>query len=145
MGLKREKMCINGYNVHWLPTSWNSSGSGVILCQCGFVQESNHWIVPTHLQALRVQSLVVSEDFGVWTCRTDLAPSGCPQLSCACSPAVPALFQSFSPDPCVVLTAHSYSWGLGAGISCFDIFKVTQESQESTPIPGVLYRAVVSR
>lgn len=70
---------------------------------------------------------------------------GRPQLSCACSPAIPALLQSFSPDPCVVLAAHSYSWGLGAQISCFDIFKVIQESQESTPIPGVLYRAVVSR
>lgn len=73
MGLKREKMCINSSNVHWLPTSWNSSRSGVILCQCGFVQESNHWIVPTHLPALRVQLLVVPEDFGVWISRLSSA------------------------------------------------------------------------
>lgn len=30
-------MCINSYNVHWLPTS---RGSGVMLCQCGFGKES---------------------------------------------------------------------------------------------------------
>lgn len=54
-------MCINSYNVLRLPTS---SGSGVMLRQCGFVQERNHWIVPTHLQALRVQLLVVSDDLG---------------------------------------------------------------------------------
>lgn len=84
MGLKREKMCINIYNVHWPPTvlefQWKS-----FLCQCGFVQERNHWIVPTHLQALRVQLLVVSEDFGLGTSRPDLAPLGCAHLSCPCS------------------------------------------------------------
>lgn len=39
MGLKREKMCINSYNMHWLPAVLEFSGSGVILCQCGFIQE----------------------------------------------------------------------------------------------------------
>lgn len=108
-------MCINSYDVHWPPTvlefQWKS-----FLCQCGFVPERNHWIVPTHLQALRVQLLVVSEDFGICTSRPDLAPSGCAHLSCPCSLALPALVQCFLSDVCVVFTAHSHSWVSGAEI-----------------------------
>lgn len=43
---------------------------------------------------------------------------------------------------CLLLTVTAGSWGLGF---CVDILKVTQGSQESTSITGVLDRAVVSR
>lgn len=75
-------MCLNSSNVHWLPTVLEFQWKwGHLLC--GFVHERNHWIVPTHLQALRVQLLVVSEDFGVCTSRPDLCS---PDLSLQSSP-----------------------------------------------------------
>lgn len=105
-------MCI-GYLL-----SWNSSGSGVILSVWFYPRKES--LGCTHpSQALRVQLLWVPEEFGVCTSRPDLAPLGCAQLSCPCSPAPPALFLCFSPDVCVVLPAHSHSCSqlaLGTGI-----------------------------
>lgn len=79
----------------------------VVSCSVSVGLERSHWIVPTHLQALRVQ-LGLSFQTRPWTirlCSPELSLQSCPS----------ALFQCSSPAMGAVPTAHSHSWVLGVG------------------------------
>lgn len=102
-------MCI-GYLL-----SWNSSGSGVLLCQCGFIQERNHWIVATHLKLWECTCWWCQRNLGFvlpgqtllhWAVLTWAVPAAQAHPLCSCASPLTCVW-------CLLLTVTAGPWGLG--------------------------------
>lgn len=116
-------------------------------CQCGFIQERNHWVAPTHLKLWECSCCGCQRNLGFvlpgqtlphWAVLSWAVPAAQPPQLCSCASPLTWVW-------CYCSQSQLLTAGFGDRNLGFDILKVTQGSQESTSITGVLDRAFVSR